>query len=103
MYVIIDVEVESGSLHRLGWSSDGHLLCVAATKGEVFMYLTRLLGDTCRLYCVFLTSLLEVTVVDLADPANTDIQRGHGTNVHRTGTAPLRCGYEKPSVDLKSE
>ena len=37
--VIIDVEMESGSLHRLDWSSYSQLLCVAATKGEVFLYL----------------------------------------------------------------
>ena len=64
-YAIINLEVESGSLHKLEWSSDGQLLSVATTKGDVFTYLTRLpvLGDTCRTSCAYLTSLLEVTVI----------------------------------------
>ena len=72
-YAIINLEVESGSLHKLEWSGDGQLLSVATSKGDVFTYLTRLpvLGDTCRTCCAYLTSLLEVTVVDFTTPDKT--------------------------------
>ena len=71
-YAIINLEVESGSLHKLEWSGDGQLLSVATNKGEVFTYLTRLpvLGDTYRTSCAYLTSLLEVTVCDMTRPDN---------------------------------
>lgn len=63
---IIDVEDESNGLQSIQWTDDGQLLAVSTAKGNLLCYLTKLpmLGDAHGTRIAYLTSLLEVSVVD---------------------------------------
>lgn len=66
---IIDVEDEPKGLREVAWADDGQLLAVSAAKGNLHCYLTKLpmLGDTNGTKIAYLTSLLEVTVINPAE------------------------------------
>ncbi|CAH2300032.1 WD repeat-containing 19 isoform X1 [Pelobates cultripes] len=66
MYAIINLDDETKGLDRLSWTDDGQLLAVSTQRGSLSVFLTRLpvLGDTCGTKIAYLTSLLDVTVVN---------------------------------------
>ena len=59
------MEDERG-LVRIQWTEDGQLLAVSTTLGNLHVYLTKLpiLGSAYQTKVAYLTSLLEVTLVD---------------------------------------
>lgn len=63
---IITVDDER-SLDWMEWTDDGQLLAVSGTEGNLHVYLTKLpvLGDTHNTRLAYLTSLLEVTVLNV--------------------------------------
>jgi len=68
----------TGTLHHLEWTDDGQLLTVSTISGGVFTYLAKLpmLGDACGTRLAYLTSLLEVTIVNNVEedpPLNLDL------------------------------
>uniref|UniRef100_A0A1I8I8I8 WD_REPEATS_REGION domain-containing protein n=1 Tax=Macrostomum lignano TaxID=282301 RepID=A0A1I8I8I8_9PLAT len=69
---IITLEDEK-SVGRVEWTEDGQLLAVATPKGSLHIFLTKLpmLGVACQTRIAYLTSLLEVTLVD---PVDTSVQ-----------------------------
>ncbi|XP_072170705.1 WD repeat-containing protein 19-like [Diadema setosum] len=69
VYAIINLEDETKGLTNLDWTQDGQLLAVGTQKGSVHVYLTKLpiLGDAHGTRLAYLTSLLEVTVVNLIE------------------------------------
>ena len=64
-YSIITLEDERG-LCRIQFTDDGQLLAISTTKGNLHIYLTKLpiLGAAYQSKIAYLTSLLEVTLVD---------------------------------------
>ncbi|CAI9586108.1 unnamed protein product [Staurois parvus] len=60
---------ETKGLDRLSWTDDGQLLAVSTQRGSLSVFLTKLpiLGDTSGTKIAYLTSLLEVTVCNLAE------------------------------------
>uniref|UniRef100_H2ZU80 Uncharacterized protein n=2 Tax=Latimeria chalumnae TaxID=7897 RepID=H2ZU80_LATCH len=75
MYAIVNLDDETKGLDRLSWTDDGQLLAVSTQRGTLHVFLTKLpvLGDTCGTRIAYLTSLLEVTVVNHVegDPTTT--------------------------------
>ncbi|XP_076826013.1 WD repeat-containing protein 19-like isoform X2 [Clavelina lepadiformis] len=63
---IINIEDEPKGLKEIQWTTDGQLLAVSTARGGLHCYLTKLpmLGDTFGTKMAYLTSLLEVTVVN---------------------------------------
>nr|CAB3267687.1 WD repeat-containing protein 19-like [Phallusia mammillata] len=63
---IISLEDEPKGLRSIDWTSDGQLLAVSSNRGNLHCYLTKLpiLGDSYGTKLAYLTSLLEVTVVN---------------------------------------
>jgi WD repeat-containing protein 19 len=66
VYTIIDIEEEKGQLDKLSWTDDGQLLSVSTVNGGVLTYLAKLpqLGDSSSTRVAYLTSLLQVTIVN---------------------------------------
>ena len=66
VYAIINMEDETEGLGNMSWTDDGQLLAVSTQKGSLHVYLTKLpiLGDAYGTRLAYLTSLLEVTVVN---------------------------------------
>ena len=66
VYAIIDMEDETGGLGTMNWTDDGQLLAISTQNGSLHVYLTKLpiLGDCYGTRLAYLTSLLEVTVVN---------------------------------------
>ncbi|XP_070553702.1 WD repeat-containing protein 19-like isoform X2 [Ptychodera flava] len=66
MYAIITMEDETKGLGKLEWTDDGQLLAIGTQRGSLHTYLTKLpvLGDAYGTRIAYLTSLLEVTVVN---------------------------------------
>jgi len=65
VYDVITLE-EERSLDKLSWTDDGQLLAVSSPRGTMYVYLSRLpsLGAAHGTRIAYLTSLLEVTIVD---------------------------------------
>nr|XP_039264721.1 WD repeat-containing protein 19-like [Styela clava] len=68
---IINIEDEPKGLKEIQWTDDGQLLAVSGAKGNLHCYLTKLpmLGDTHGTKIAYLTSLLEVTVINPVEGA----------------------------------
>ena len=66
VYAIIQMDDETEGLGMMKWTDDGQLLAVGTQKGSMHVYLTKLpiLGDANGTRLAYLTSLLEVTVVN---------------------------------------
>ncbi|XP_071786835.1 WD repeat-containing protein 19-like isoform X1 [Asterias amurensis] len=66
VYSVVTLEEESKGLGQIGWTDDGQLMAVSSTRGTLYVHLTKLpvLGDAQGTRLAFLTSLLEVTVVN---------------------------------------
>ncbi|PIK59917.1 putative WD repeat-containing protein 19-like, partial [Apostichopus japonicus] len=66
IYSIITIEDATKGLGGLSWTEDGQLLAVSTQQGSLHVFLTKLpiLGDACGTRLAYLTSLLEVTVVN---------------------------------------
>ncbi|XP_071847434.1 WD repeat-containing protein 19-like isoform X2 [Apostichopus japonicus] len=66
IYSIITIEDATKGLGGLSWTEDGQLLAVSTQQGSLHVFLTKLpiLGDACSTRLAYLTSLLEVTVVN---------------------------------------
>jgi WD repeat-containing protein 19 len=66
VYNIISVEEEKGQVDQLGWTPDGQLLTVSTNQGFLLTYLTKLplLGSSCGTRVAYLSTLLQVTVVN---------------------------------------
>uniref|UniRef100_A0A8C2YFK5 WD repeat-containing protein 19 n=1 Tax=Coturnix japonica TaxID=93934 RepID=A0A8C2YFK5_COTJA len=65
MYAIINMDDEDKGM-LLAWTDDGQLLAVSTRGASLHVFLTKLpvLGDTCSTRIAYLTSLLEVTIVN---------------------------------------
>ncbi|KAM8842536.1 WD repeat-containing protein 19 [Synchiropus picturatus] len=63
---VVQLEDETKGLDRLSWTDDGQLLAVSTQRGTLHVLLTKLpiLGDSYGTRLAFLTSLLEVTVMN---------------------------------------
>lgn len=63
------------SIEWMEWSEDGQLLAVAAPTGTLHVYLSKLtiLGDAYGTRLAFLSSLLEVTVVNVSEDLNDSV------------------------------
>nr|XP_054756020.1 WD repeat-containing protein 19-like isoform X1 [Lytechinus pictus] len=66
LYAIINLEEETKGLTGIDWTQDGQLLAIGTQRGFMHVYLTKLpiLGDAHGTRLAYLTSLLEVTVVN---------------------------------------
>ncbi|XP_072190356.1 WD repeat-containing protein 19 isoform X2 [Excalfactoria chinensis] len=66
MYAIINLDDENKGVDQLAWTDDGQLLAVSTRTASLHVFLTKLpvLGDTCSTRIAYLTSLLEVTIVN---------------------------------------
>ncbi|XP_022086384.1 WD repeat-containing protein 19-like [Acanthaster planci] len=66
VYSIVTLDEETKGLGQIGWTDDGQLMAVSSSRGSLYVYLTKLpvLGDSQGTRLAFLTSLLEVTVVN---------------------------------------
>lgn len=62
------------SLDQIDWTADGQLLAVASSSGTIHVYLSQLkiLGDKYGTSLAFLSSLLEVTVFNVAEEVVQD-------------------------------
>lgn len=65
VYDIITLD-EERNLDKLGWTDDGQLLAVTSARGTLYVYLSKLpaLGASHGTRIAYLTSLLEVTILD---------------------------------------
>eukprot|EP00118_Oscarella_pearsei_P011922 m.83949 g.83949 ORF g.83949 m.83949 type:complete len:1349 (+) comp36373_c0_seq7:62-4108(+) len=66
VYSIVTLDEDRNKLKQLAWTSDGQLLAISSLNGRVYVYLTKLpmLGDASGTKLAYLTSLLEVTLVN---------------------------------------
>lgn len=78
IYSIITIEDATKGLGGLSWTEDGQLLAVSTQQGSLHVFLTKLpiLGDACGTRLAYLTSLLEVTVVNQVEQVNCNKQGG---------------------------
>lgn len=89
LYAIVNLEEESKGLTGIEWTEDGQLLAIGTQRGFMHVYLTKLpiLGDSHGTRLAYLTSLLEVTVVNPIEQVRYPI--------HRSASM-----YPKPHSDL---
>ncbi|XP_038055636.1 WD repeat-containing protein 19-like isoform X2 [Patiria miniata] len=81
VYSIVTLDEETKGLGQVGWTDDGQLMAVSSSRGYLYVYLTKLpvLGDSQGTRLAFLTSLLEVTVVNQVEqepsiPINIEVE-----------------------------
>eukprot|EP01013_Petalomonas_cantuscygni_P015686 TRINITY_DN32571_c0_g1_i1.p1 TRINITY_DN32571_c0_g1~~TRINITY_DN32571_c0_g1_i1.p1 ORF type:complete len:1413 (-),score=393.21 TRINITY_DN32571_c0_g1_i1:294-4532(-) len=78
-----DLDEEDGMLDKLHWTSEGQILTVSSKRGNIYAFLTRIpvLHDTIGTRVLYLTSLRELCVKDVAMPEDEAVLAKIGIDI----------------------